>query len=237
MNIVVAYYGTGAQYNAVTARARELLRAGSPEFTVDDASFNTNPNNTFRQLIVTYLYKSNRYTLTSPKGSPISYDMLIAFAESGEFEDRYSNEAPRWVQDAEPFSPRDPGDPGPGFGQSPRKEIGIAQLMKALMELKAIEERERSRDMDAVISFIEQALADVHASMNYRYPAPSAKPILPAVRPASKSVRLAKASKALRTALNQLSSANPNQQGAQFMNLAVEEVRAAVTALQKIPAE
>jgi hypothetical protein len=234
LNIVVAYYGTGAQYNAVTARARELLRTGSPEFVIDDATFNTNANNTFRQLIVTYLYKGNRYTFSSAKGAPISYDMLIAYAESEDFEDRYSSEPPPWVQNAEPFSPRNPGDPGPGFGQSPRKELGIATMMKALMELRAIGERERTRDIGAVISFIEQALADVHASMNYKYPSPSSMPILPAVRPASRPARLASASKALRTALHQLSSANPNQQGAPFMTLAVEELQAAVSGLQKI---
>ena len=138
------------------------------------------------------------------------------------------------AENAEPFSPRDPGDPGPGFGQSPRKELGIATMMKALMELKAIGEREQNRDMNAVISFIEQALADVQASMNYKYPSPSSKPILPALLPASKSVRLANASKALRTALNQLSNANPNQQGAQFMTLALEELQAAVSGLKKI---
>jgi len=234
LNIVVAYYGTGTQYNAVTAKARELLHTGSQEFIIDDAIFNTNVNNTFRQLIVTYLYKGNRYTFSSAKGAPVSYDMLIAHADSDDFDDRYSSEPPPWVQDAEPFSPRDPGDPGPGFGQSPRKELGIATMMKALMELKAIGERDRNRDMSAVISFIEQAIADVQASMNYKYPSPSSKPILPAVRPAPKSVRLANASKALRTALNQLSNANPNQQGVQFMTLALEELQAAVSGLQKI---
>ena len=94
LNIVVAYYGTGTQYNAVTARARELLRTGSQEFIIDDAIFNTNVNNTFRQLIVTYLYKGNRYTFSSAKGAPISYDTLVAFAESDDFR-RYRFRASR----------------------------------------------------------------------------------------------------------------------------------------------
>jgi hypothetical protein len=233
-SVVVAYYGTGTQQNAVTTRARELLRAGMDEFIVEDALFNTNPNNTFRQLIVTYLYKGNRYTYSSAKGTSLSYDMLVARAESFDYADRYSDQPPRWVQDADPFAPRDPGDPGPGVGPSPRKELGIATAMKAVAELKAIGESDRNRDISSVISFIEQALADVRTSMNYTYPAASSKPILSPVRPASKSVRLTSASKALRAAVYQLSNTNPNQQGQQFIALAIEELQAALAGLQKI---
>jgi len=107
-------------------------------------------------------------------------------------------------------------------------------MMKARIELQALGKGERDRDIGIVISFIEQALDDVQASMNYKFPTPSSKPIFAEVRPASNSVRLANASKALRIALNQLSNANPNQQGARFMTLALEDLRAAMTAFQMI---
>jgi hypothetical protein len=86
------------------------------------------------------------------------------------------------LKEADPFGPREPGDPGPGFGQSVRRELAIANLIKAIAQLKALAPEDTNRAVLHITALIQQALADAQAEMNYRYPSATGAPIVSPVR-------------------------------------------------------
>ena len=81
-------------------------------------------------------------------------------------------------------------------------------------------------------------LAQAHAQANipYAYPPPGSKHVVAPVSPGPKPVLLAKASKALKAALEQLGSAGsgPNER---FLELAIHETQQALAAVQKAALE
>jgi hypothetical protein len=230
VTILASHYGMGNQFRDVTPRVRELLGSGG-SFVVDDAILNVNVNTGGRVLVITYSYRGERKTLTISKNTQISRTQLAANAES-EVTRYHSSQPPAWLKDADPFAPREPGDPGPGFGQQARRELAIASLLQAVAELKAIAPQDSNREIATTTSITQQALADAQANINRPYPPPSSKPIVGPVRPGPKSLRLANATRALQAAQEQLASAGggPNEL---FLGLALEEIQQALAGLRR----
>jgi hypothetical protein len=233
VTILAAHWGMGNQFANVTPRVRQLLSTGDP-FTVDDAILNANRSTGGKVLLVTYAYQGERKTVYFWRNSQVGSGMMIANTDTSAYAPRSSSQAPPWFADADPFAPREPGDPGPGFGRSPRKELGIAALLKAIAELKAFTTEERNRDILTVTSLAQQALSDAQANIGYPYPPPASKPIIGPLSPASKSERVENASRALKLALDQLTSANPGAND-QFLKLSIQEIQEAMAGLGKIP--
>jgi len=229
IRIEAAYWGLGNQFQDVTPRVSRLFDAGDFEFS--DEILNLVSNNGDKVLIVTYSYREHRYTSVVFKGTSVSRAGLIADADSP----AWRNEGiPAWLTDVQPIPPHEPGDPGPGFGRQSKRELAIANLMYVLAELQAIAPEDRTAGFVSITSITQQALADAKRNIAYPYPRVSSAPIVGTVRPAlSTSVRLANATRAMKAALQQLTTAGggPNED---FLRRAVEEAQQALTALQKI---
>jgi hypothetical protein len=229
IKVVEAYYGTGTRYQAVTPRVRELLAAGSP-VQIEDAALNVAVNAGVKHLIVTYSYKGIPSAFAAFNGRELSNAQLVNNAEAEMLRTRMS-EAPPWLKEADPFGPREPGDPGPGFGQSVRRELAIANLIKAIAQLKALAPEDTTRAVLHITALIQQALADAQAEMNYRYPSATGAPIVSPVRPASKDDLMGNAIRSLKIALTSLANANPGQ-GQTFLELSMAEMRDAIAGLE-----
>lgn len=228
--IVNAYYGVGRTYRLVTSRAREIIRPGGEPFVVDDAVMMVRPTAAGEALIVTYSYQGTRHTLIAWRGERVSHAALVANAESGGPAERYSYAPPAWLQDAQPDPAREPGNPGPGVGRSPRRELGISELLKALAELQAVAPEDRRAALTDAIGLTKRALADAQRNIGYPYPPPSSRP--PEARSAPASVHVANAITSLTTALNQLSAAT-NGPGAAFLARCISEIREALAAFRQ----
>jgi len=229
IRIQAAYWGLGNQFQDVTPRVLRLFDAG--DFEVSDEILNLASNNGDKVLIVTYSYQEQRSTSVIFKGTPVRRAGLIADADSPAWR---NDGIPEWLTDVQPIPPHEPGDPGPGFGRQSKRELAIANLMYALAELRAIAGEERTSGIVTIISITEQALADAKLNIAYTYPRVSSAPIVGPVRPAlSTPVRLENATRAIKAALQQLTTAGggPNEA---FLRRSVEEVQQAYTALQRI---
>jgi hypothetical protein len=205
--VLSAYYTAGSHYDNITPRIQELATPNRDPF---DVAVATQGSLTFKPrgrsyLIVTYLLEGRRATLAvNPYLAPkLSYEWLAAFAK---YSSGVGAVVPNWLAEAQPYSPREPGDPGPGFGKEPEREIGIAALLKAHAELKALAPEDSTSKVAHAISAIERALA--LAQTNYVYPSPGAKPILIAVPKATWKQRFDYARDALSEALGVLEAAN-----------------------------
>jgi len=229
IRIDAAYWGLGNQFQDVTPRVSRLFDAGDFEFS--DEILNLVSNNGDKVLLVTYSYREHPYTSVIFRGAKVSRAGLIADADSPAWR---NDGIPEWLTDVQPFSPREPGDPGPGFGRQSRRELAIANLTYVLAELEAIAREERTAGIVTITSLTQQALADAKLNIAYTYPRGSSAPIVGPVRPAlSTSVRLANATRATKAALQQLTSAGggPNEV---FLRRSIEETQQAFAALQKI---
>ena len=233
VTVVAAHWGMGNQFTNVTPRVRQLLSTGD-SFIADDAILNVNRSTGGRVLLITYTYQGERKTVYFWRNGQVSPSMLIANAATGVNTPRTSSQTPPWFTDADPFAPRDPGDPGPGIGRSPRKELGIAALLKAIAELKAFTTEERNRDILTATSLAQQALNDAQGNIGYSYPVPGSKSVVGPLRPATKSGRVENAYRALKLALEQLTSANPGAND-QLLKLSIDEIQQAMAALEKVP--
>jgi hypothetical protein len=229
IRINAAYWGLGNQFQDVTARVSRLFDAG--EFEVSDETLNLPSNKGDKVLIVTYSWQEQRSTSVIFKGTPVRRAGLIADADSPAWR---NDGIPEWLTDVQPIPPHEPGDPGPGFGRQPRRELAIANLMYVLAELQAIAREDRTAGIATITSITQQALADAKLNIAYTYPRVSSAPLVGPVRPAlATSVRLANATRAMKAALQQLTTAGggPNEV---FLRRSVEEAQQAFTALQKI---
>jgi hypothetical protein len=231
LKVLEAYYGNGNQFRTVTPRVRELLAAGNPVL-IDDASLNVNVNSTWKQLLVAYSYKGIPSTYIALTGRQLSSAELVTNAEAEMLRSGMS-EAPPWFKEADPFAPREPGDPGPGYGTAVSREVAIAHLLKALAQLKALAPADTNRNVLNIMSLIEQGIADVRVGMNYRYPPASSAPLFLPIRPDTKSVLMGNAARSMTVALNRLANANPGQNQI-FLDLAMSEVRDALKGLDEM---
>jgi hypothetical protein len=230
LKVLEAHYGSGTQFRVVTPRVRELVATGDP-VQIEDATLNVTLNaGSGKQLIVSYTYRGIPATFITRSGQELSSAQLVNHAQVEMLGARASG-APSWLEDAEPFAPREPGDPGPGFGTAVRRELAIAYLMKALEELKALAPADVSRNVVNIRALIQQAVADTQTGMNYRYPSATGAPIVSPVRAGVKADLMGKASRALKTALSQLANANPNQDQT-FLDRASGGVREAIAGLE-----
>ncbi len=233
ITILNAFYGLGGRFNSVTARLNQLLGPGAKPVTVNDATFDAGGSGA-KILIVTYLDKGDRISFFAFQGNSISYTSLIANAESYKRSSSGSSVLPAWFDDAQPDPPREPGDRGPGVGPDPRKEMGIHLLLKAVAELQAIPAAERqigAVDVEKGITLMRQAITSVQNNINFRYPPASDKPIVPYLRVATRSVRLANALKFVERVINQLNSANPGANPEALSN-AIVQARQSLAYLQ-----
>src|SRR5678815_3849263 len=201
VRILAAHWGLGNQFRDVTARVSELFKAG--EFTIDDAILGAPASTGNKVLILTYNYGGDRNTSVLWRDTQLNEKQLIALAQKSQS----NTELPGWFSDADPFLPREPGDAGPGFGQQSRRELGIAQLLKAVAELKAMEPADVNREIQTITALAQQALNDAQVSMNYAYPRPASSPIAGPARVATASERVMNATRALKAALEQFKAA------------------------------
>jgi hypothetical protein len=225
VKILAAHWGLGNQFRDVTTRVSELFKAG--EFTIDDAILATPASTGNKVLILTYNYRGERKTSVLWRQTQLSEKQLIGLAQ----ESQSNTELPAWFSDADPFLPREPGDTGPGFGQQSRRELGIALLLKAVAELKAMEPADVNRDIQTITALAQQALKDAQVSMNYAYPRPSSSPIAGPARVGTASERIMNAAKALKAALEQLKAATGPK--IVYVELSQQEIEQALSGLQK----
>ena len=229
IRIDAAYWGLGNRFQDVTARVSRLFDAG--DFEVSDETLHLPSSNGNKVLIVTYSWRGLRSTSVIFKGTPVRRAGLIADADSPAWR---NDGIPEWLTDVQPIPPREPGDPGPGFGPQAKRELAIANLMVVLAELRAIAREDRPSGIATITSITEEALADAKLNIAYTYPRPSSAPLVGPVRPAlATSVRLANATRAMKAALQQLTNAGggPNEI---FLHRAVDEAQQAFRALQEI---
>lgn len=209
-SIVTAYYGIGASFSLVTARARELIRPESEPLVVDGPILGVRPGATNGVLILTYLYRGGRHTLVVWRGGRVNYSGLTTYAAAGIASDR-SNVAPAWIASAKPDPPRAPGTTGPGVGRAPRRELGISELLKASTELQAITPADRSPAVGRALTSIGIALESAQRDMGYPYPPPGSP--RPQADTAGPAAHIALAIHSLTIALDQFGAATPGRRG------------------------
>jgi hypothetical protein len=224
--VLSAFYGRGRTYAPAVARVRELLRAGSEPFVVDDVVMEMRPTAAANVLVMTYEYRGRHHSLVAWQGERIGVDRLMAHAARAV--EAHADAVPAWVKDARPDPPREPGTPGPGVGRAPRREVAISELMKALAELEAIPVTDRRDVVARAIPLTRSALANAQRNIGYPFPLPGTSPFVP--RPGSAAEHVAGAKASLTRALGQLSAAGPGR-GSAFLARALDEIKAALAAL------
>jgi hypothetical protein len=220
-----AFYGQGRSFVPATARVRALMQVDTEPFVVDDTVLELRPTAGANILTLTYTYEGRRYSLAAWRGQRVDAARLIRHAAISRAE-RVA--PPEWVKDARPDPPRPPGSPGPGAGPAPRREIAIAELMKAVAELQAIPAAQRTTAVTRALTLTQSALANAQRNIGYPFPAPGS----PAVeaRGTSTTERVALATTALNRALNQLGAAGPGR-GVVFLRRSLAEIQDALRAL------
>jgi hypothetical protein len=205
VEVVSAFYGTGNQFPSVTTKVRDLLQSGAPLFTVTDQTFDVNPDNRHRELLIRYQFRGKRGAVRVGKGENLSMALLANAAESGMDLARYSADPPDWLAEAQPDPPLDAGVSGAGVGQGPRKELGIMALLRTVADLEALRPQDDPTPTQA-IPLVRQALAQAQLNIRYTFPPPSMKPMKP--RPDSSINGLRNALRNLSEARQHLGAAN-----------------------------
>lgn len=231
--ILDAHYGRGRAYRTVTSRLRALIGPDVEPFVVDDTTLNAMGGPNVKSLIVTYSYGGRRTTFVTSSGVTIGYDRLVAAAESDEASDQYSDSVPPWVDTARPRMAREPGDPGPGYGRAPRKELAIAGLFEALAELGAIDPSDRNERVAAAATLVQQALADAQVNIGYPYPLPGAAPIVPSLETATTPIRIGNAVRSLSLASRYLASSSPGGRNAAYLTKSIAGIEQALAELRE----
>jgi hypothetical protein len=227
--IVEAHYGMGRTFSAVTDRVSALVRPGAPPSLIDDGAFGMTAVAQARVLIVTYTFGGDRHTAVFGRGTYLSYEDLERRASAGNGPGTYTDRVPGWLSTARPDPPRPPGVPEPGAGFSPRRELGIAELMKALAELRAIPVGERSAAVTSAIDETDRALRSITREMTYPFPAPGALPYQPL--DGSAAMHIAKATASLTSATMHLGAAATGRRGNPLMTASLAAIRSALLAL------
>jgi hypothetical protein len=201
------------------------MQAEAEPFVVDDVVLELRPTAGANVLAITYVYEGRRYSLAAWRGQRVDAGRLVRHAAISGAE---RTPPPEWVKTARPDPPLPPGTPGPGSGRAPRREIAIAELIKAVAELQAIPTGERTAAQTRATSLTQSALANAQRNIGYPFPAPGS----PAVeaRGASTDERVAIATTALHRALNNLGAAGPGR-GVVFLRRSLSEIEAALTEL------
>jgi hypothetical protein len=201
------------------------MQADAEPFVVDDFVLELRPTAGANVLAITYVYEGRRYSLAAWRGQRVDAARLVRHATISGGE---RVPPPAWIKTARPDPPLPPGTPGPGSGRAPRREIAIAELIKAVAELQSIPAGERSPAQTRALTLTQSALANAQRNIGYPFPAPGS----PAVeaRGASTAERVANAMAALTRALNNLGAAGPGR-GVVFLRRSLSEIEAALTAL------
>jgi hypothetical protein len=235
VDIVESYYGLGRMYQLVTARVREFLRPTERPVVVDDALLGVPGATQARMLIVTYTYRGGRHTAVAWKGAPLGHADLVANAMRPREMGPYAASAPDWVRSARPDPARLPGNPGPGTGRSPRRELGISELLKALAELGAIAPEARTASVTSAMASVRVALAGAEREIGYPFPPPGSPAYLPARTTAD--VHVARATAALVNAQSQFGSATTGRRGRSMLSASLTAIGAALDALGRQPVQ
>jgi hypothetical protein len=188
--------GFGAQRLSVTAKIRELLRAGATSITALNEALDLKPDNLFSDLLLRYEYRGKRAAVHLEPRQQISVSMLADIADQGIWPDAYFEGAPIWP-DRDP--PLEPGVRGPGTAPAPQKELAIMALVRTLANLEPLAANNDKTAVDT-IPIVRQALADAQRDIQYPFPPRFAGPaepgpddsVLGRLRNAARNLTLAK---------------------------------------------
>jgi hypothetical protein len=227
--VVEAHYGMGRTFSPVTARVSDLIRPDAPPSLIDDGTFGMTAVPQGRVLIVTYTFGGDRHTAVMWRGTRLSYEDLERRASAGNGPGTYTDRVPEWLSTARPDPPRQPGVPEPGAGLSPRRELGIAELLKGLAELRAIAPLERTAGVSLAIAETERAIGTITREMSYPFPVPGASPYQPLND--STAIHIAKAMASLNSATTHLGAAATGRRGNPPLSASLAAIRSALQAL------